>query len=96
MANFQPSMEYDPKNMQFRNLGNSGLRVPILSLGGWLSFGHVVEGDPVADIIKIAFENGINMIDTAESYAGGKSEREIGRVLKKLGYRRTDWIISTK
>lgn len=67
-----------------------------MSLGGWLSFGHVVEGDPVADIIKIAFENGINMIDTAESYAGGKSEREIGRVLKKLGYRRTDWIISTK
>lgn len=50
----------------------------------------------MAEIIKIAFENGINMIDTAEGYAGGKSEREIGRVLKKLGYRRTDWIISTK
>ncbi|KAG9050720.1 hypothetical protein FS837_003058 [Tulasnella sp. UAMH 9824] len=96
MANFQPSVEYDPKNMQFRNLGNSGLRVPVLSLGAWLTFGHVVEGDPVAEIIKIAFENGINMIDTAEGYAGGKSEREIGRVFKKLGYRRTDWIISTK
>lgn len=76
--------------------GNSGLRVPVLSLGAWLTFGHVVEGDPVADIIKLAFENGINMIDTAEGYAQGKSELEIGRVLKKLGYRRTDWIISTK
>ncbi|KIO32216.1 hypothetical protein M407DRAFT_66957, partial [Tulasnella calospora MUT 4182] len=87
---------YDPKNMQFRNLGNSGLRVPVLSLGAWLTFGHVVEGDPVADIIKLAFENGINMIDTAEAYAKGKSELEIGRVIKKLGYRRTDWIITTK
>lgn len=50
----------------------------------------------MAEIIKIAFENGINMIDTAEGYARGKSEQEIGRVFKKLGYRRTDWIISTK
>jgi len=90
------SYEYDPKNMTFRNLGNSGLRVPILSLGGWLTFGHVVNGDPVKEIVKAAFEAGINFIDLAEGYAGGKSEIEIGRVIKELGYRRTDWIISTK
>lgn len=43
-----------------------------------------------------AFENGINMIDTAEGYAKGKSELEIGRVIKELGIRRSDLIISTK
>jgi len=96
MAHFKPSIEYDPKGMPFRNLGSSGLRVPVFSLGGWLTFGHVVHGDPTKEIVKTAFENGINMIDVAEGYAGGKSEVEIGRVIKELGYRRTDWIISTK
>ena len=42
-----PTIEYDPKNMPFRRLGNSGLRVPILSLGGWLTYGGTVNGDPV-------------------------------------------------
>lgn len=96
MAPKTVSYEYDPKNMIFRNLGNSGLRVPVLSIGGWLTFGHVVNGDPVKEIIKAAFEAGVNMIDLAEGYAGGKSEEEIGRVIKELGYRRTDWIITTK
>lgn len=36
------------------------------------------------------------MIDTAEAYAKGKSEREVGRAIKELGYRRSDWIITTK
>ena len=62
----------------------------------------------------MAFENGINMFDTAEAYAGGQSEIEMsvfiptvprtylilmcrrGRVIKELGLRRTDLVISTK
>jgi len=87
---------YDPKNMPFRRLGPSGLRVPVFSLGGWLTLGGTVLGDPVKEIIKVAFENGINMFDTAEGYAAGKSEEEMGRVIKELGLRRTDLIISTK
>ncbi|KAG8962630.1 hypothetical protein FRC03_003944 [Tulasnella sp. 419] len=90
------SHEYDPKNMVFRNLGGSGLRVPVFSLGAWLSFGHNVKGSSVKEIVKTAFEAGINLIDVAESYAGGEAEREIGRAIKELGYRRTDLIISTK
>ncbi|KAG8936782.1 hypothetical protein FRC02_011361 [Tulasnella sp. 418] len=88
--------EYDPKDMQFRNLGPSGLQVPVLSLGFWLTVGKTVKGDLSKEIIKTAFEAGINMFDTAEGYADGESERELGRVLKELGYRRTDLIISTK
>ncbi|KAG2022519.1 hypothetical protein CC2G_000260 [Coprinopsis cinerea AmutBmut pab1-1] len=88
--------EYKAKGMPFRRLGPSGLRVPLFSLGGWLTIGGTVVGDPVKEIFKVAFENGINMFDTAEVYAGGKSEEEMGRVIKELGLRRTDLIISTK
>ncbi|KIP10534.1 hypothetical protein PHLGIDRAFT_85056 [Phlebiopsis gigantea 11061_1 CR5-6] len=89
-------MEFATKGMPFRRLGSSGLRVPLLSLGAWLTLGGSVKGDPVKDIIKVAFENGINMIDTAEAYARGESESHIGRALKELGLRRTDLIVTTK
>lgn len=88
--------EFDPKNMPFRRLGPTGLRVPVFSLGGWLTLGGSVVGDPVKDIIKTAFDAGINMFDTAEAYAAGRSELEMGRVLKELGLRRTDLVITTK
>ncbi|KAJ7048332.1 NADP-dependent oxidoreductase domain-containing protein [Mycena amicta] len=87
---------FDAKDMPFRRLGPTGLRVPLLSLGGWLTLGGSVTGDPVKEIIKTAFESGINMFDTAEAYAKGKSELEMGRVIKELGYRRTDLVITTK
>ncbi|KAJ7667039.1 NADP-dependent oxidoreductase domain-containing protein [Mycena rosella] len=87
---------FDTKGMPFRRLGPSGLRVPLLSLGGWLTLGGSVTGDPVKQIIQTAFENGINMFDTAEAYAKGKSELEMGRVIKELGYKRTDLVITTK
>ncbi|KAL4064125.1 NADP-dependent oxidoreductase domain-containing protein [Scleroderma yunnanense] len=89
-------VEFDPKKMPFRRLGASGLRVPLFSLGGWLTLGGTVVGDPVKEIVKLAFENGINMFDTAEGYGKGRSETEMGRVIKELGYRRDDLIITTK
>ncbi|ELU42512.1 voltage-gated potassium channel beta-2 subunit [Rhizoctonia solani AG-1 IA] len=77
-------------------LGNTGLRVPILSLGGWLSYGGSVNGSQVNDIIKAAFDAGINFFDTAESYGNGSSELEMGRAIKELGLRRSSLVISTK
>ncbi|KAG6807944.1 hypothetical protein H0H92_005935 [Tricholoma furcatifolium] len=88
--------EFDPKDMPFRRLGPSGLRVPVFSLGGWLTLGGSLHGDPVKEIIKTAFDAGINMFDTAEAYAKGQSEIEMGRVIKELGLRRTDLVITTK
>ncbi|KAF8488692.1 NADP-dependent oxidoreductase domain-containing protein [Gautieria morchelliformis] len=88
--------EFDKKDMIFRRLGPSGLRIPVFSLGGWLTLGGTVKGDPVKEIIKTAFDAGINMFDTAEAYAAGQSEIEMGRVVKELGYRRSDLIITTK
>ncbi|CAE6518004.1 unnamed protein product [Rhizoctonia solani] len=88
--------EYDPKNMIFRRLGSTGLRVPIFSLGGWLSYGGSVSGSQVNDIIKAAFDAGINFFDTAESYGDGASEIEMGRAINELGLRRSSLVISTK
>ncbi|QRV74109.1 aldo/keto reductase family protein [Ceratobasidium sp. AG-Ba] len=96
VKNSDVKLEFDPKNMQFRRLGASGLRVPVFSLGGWLTFGGTVKGDPVKEIVKLAFDNGINMIDVAESYSKGESEREIGRVIEELGIRRSDLVLSSK
>lgn len=45
--------------------------------GSGLTFGQTVKGDPVKEIMKLAFENGINMFDTAEAYASGNSEIEM-------------------
>ncbi|KIK62290.1 hypothetical protein GYMLUDRAFT_555546 [Collybiopsis luxurians FD-317 M1] len=90
--------EYNPKNMPFRRLGPSGLRVPLFSLGGWLTFGKHVVGDPSKEIIRTAFENGVNFFDSAESYGNppGKSEEEMGRVIRELSFRRSDLVVSTK
>ncbi|KAI0714796.1 voltage-gated potassium channel beta-2 subunit [Earliella scabrosa] len=90
------SFVYEPKNMPFRRLGPSGLRVPVFSLGAWLTYGETVVGDPVKDIIKTALEHGINMFDTAEGYAQGKAETEMGRVFKELDVKRTDLVVTTK
>ncbi|CAE6417746.1 unnamed protein product [Rhizoctonia solani] len=96
VKNSEVKIEYDPKGMQFRRLGSSGLRVPVFSLGGWLTFGGTVKGDPAKEVVKTAFENGINMIDLAEIYANGESEREMGRVIEELGIRRSDLILTGK
>ncbi|KZV71021.1 Aldo/keto reductase [Peniophora sp. CONT] len=92
----KPKLEYNQKNMVFRRLGFSGLRVPVFSLGGWLTFGATVTGDTVKDIVRTAIENGVCMFDEAENYADGKSELELGRVLKELGVRRADFIVTSK
>ncbi|EJD52565.1 Aldo/keto reductase [Auricularia subglabra TFB-10046 SS5] len=87
---------FDPKNMPFRRLGNSGLRVPLFSFGGWLTIGGTVKGDTVKELLTTCFESGINMFDTAEGYSEGRSEIEIGRVVREMGWKRSDLIITTK
>jgi len=87
---------FEPKSMPYRRLGSSGLRVPIFSYGGWLTVGGTVKGDLVKEILTTCYDNGINMFDTAEGYAEGRSEIEIGRVVKEMGWKRSDLIITTK
>lgn len=82
--------------MEYRFLGNSGLKVSVLSFGGWLTLGNQIDYDKTAECLKAAYENGINFFDTAEQYSNGESERAIGAAIKKFGWKRSSLVISTK
>src|SRR5579864_5360873 len=82
--------------MEYRHLGKSGLKVSEFSFGSWVTFGNQV-GDKVAtECMKIAYEAGVNFFDNAEVYASGKSEIVMGNILKKFGWDRTSYILSSK
>ena len=66
--------------MDYRNLGNSGLKVPTLGLGG-NNFGWYADEKASAAVINHALEIGINFIDTADMYDKGGSEEYVGRAL---------------
>lgn len=78
--------------MQYRILGNSGLRVSEICLGA-MNFGDSTDEKASAAIVDHAREAGINFIDTADAYAGGRSETIVGKLLKKD---RPDWVLATK
>lgn len=50
---------YEPKDMKFRYLGNTGLKVSVFSLGGWLTYGGTQKGSIVKEILQAAWDNGI-------------------------------------
>ncbi|MFQ6099902.1 MAG: aldo/keto reductase family protein [Anaerolineae bacterium] len=81
--------------MKYRRLGNAGLKVSVLGLGGWLSFGNSVkDADLARQIIVTAYENGVNFFDIADVYAGGEAERMMGAVLRE--FPRHTLVISSK
>ncbi|KAK7425604.1 hypothetical protein QQZ08_007927 [Neonectria magnoliae] len=87
---------YDPKGMKFRHLGPTGLKVSVLSLGGWLTYGGTQKGSIVKECLQAAWDHGINTFDTAETYANGESEIEMGQALKELGWPRDEYVLTTK
>ena len=82
--------------MEYRHLGHSGLHVSAISLGAWVTYGSQVGEDVAADCMKVAFDHGVNFFDNAEAYASGRAETVMGNVIRKLGWRRSDLVISTK
>ncbi|KAM9431626.1 voltage-gated potassium channel subunit beta-2-like isoform 1-T1 [Salvelinus alpinus] len=82
--------------MRYRNLGKSGLRVSCLGLGTWVTFGGQITDEMAEEIMTLAYENGINLFDTAEVYAAGKAEVVLGNIIKKKGWRRSTLVITTK
>jgi len=77
-------------------LGPTGLKVSVFSLGGWLTYGGTVKGNPVKDCLEAAWNSGINFFDTAEVYSNGECEIEMGKALKELNWPRDEYVISTK
>jgi len=81
--------------MKYRRLGQAGLMVSELSLGGWTTFGEsLTDRQLTRDIITHAYESGINFFDIADIYAKGVSEEMMGAVLKD--FPRHTLVISSK
>ena len=62
--------------MEYRRLGNAGLKVSALSLGSWVTYGPQVNVDSAAGIIKVAYDGGVNFFDNAEAYAAGSGHEQ--------------------
>ncbi len=82
--------------MIYRHLGKSGIQVSALSIGSWVTF-HTQSGVRDAmELMSAAYDTGVNFFDNAENYAAGQSEAVMGEALKKLGWRRGSYLVTTK
>ena len=80
--------------MEFRYLGNSGLKISEITYGNWLTHGSQVENDVATQCVRAALDEGISTFDTADVYANTKAESVLGEALK--GERRESLEIFTK
>ena len=77
-------------------MGKTGLEISVLSFGSWVTF-HKQINDALSDeLMGIAYDSGVNFFDNAEVYAGGESEKMMGRVLKAKAWDRTSYAVSSK
>ena len=87
------------QSMEYRRCGNSGLKLPALSLGLWHNFGHIDKLENSRNILRLAFDNGITHFDLANNYGPppGSAEENFGRIFKDdfLPYR-DELVISSK
>ncbi|NNF68267.1 MAG: aldo/keto reductase [Acidimicrobiia bacterium] len=82
--------------MQYRRLGNAGIKVSVLSFGSWLTFGSRQAVEQSIECMGAAYEAGVNFFDNAEVYSGGQSETVMGEAIKELGWARHSYLVSTK
>jgi len=85
--------------MLYRRSGNSGVKLPAVSLGLWHNFGFVDDFDNARSIIHKAFDLGITHFDLANNYGppDGSAEENFGKILNlDLKSHRDELIISTK
>ena len=80
--------------MEYRYLGNSGLKVSEITYGNWLTHGSQIENDAATSCVRAALDAGISTFDTADVYANTKAETVLGDALQ--GERRESLEIFTK
>lgn len=86
---------YKEAEMEYRRLGKAGIKLSAVGLGGWTTFGESIQDRALArDIIRAAYEQGINFFDIADAYARGGSEEMMGQVLRE--FPRHTLVISSK
>ena len=97
-------MDYSPNpdrytKMQYRRCGNSGIKLPLISLGLWHNFGQIDDLENCRKILQTAFDNGITHFDLANNYGPppGAAEETFGKIFKDDFKKfRDELIISTK
>ena len=82
--------------MEYRRLGRAGLKVSALSFGSWVTYGNQLDESAALNLMAAARDQGVNFFDNAEVYANGKSELLMGAALKKLGWDRLTYVVTTK
>ena len=82
--------------MKYNRLGRCGLKVGQFSLGAGAFGVGAMDDKAVREMMAVAFDQGINYFDNAESYGDGVAEECMGRVLKTLSWPRVRYIVSTK
>jgi voltage-dependent potassium channel beta subunit len=85
--------------MEYRRLGRSGLRVSVLSFGSWVTFANtdqLATAQQAAECLSAAKDAGVNFFDNAEGYSAGESERVMGAAFRELGWKRHEYVVSTK
>jgi voltage-dependent potassium channel beta subunit len=85
--------------MEYRRLGRSGLKVSVLSFGSWVTFANenqLETAKQAAECLAAAYDAGVNFFDNAEGYGAGESERVMGDAIRELGWKRHEYVVSTK
>ena len=82
--------------MKYRRLGKSGLQVSELSFGAWVTFAQQISEATAEKLMTIAYDSGVNFFDNAEAYASGKAEIVMGKILKRRGWGRDTFLVSSK
>ncbi len=82
--------------MEYRYLGKSGLQVSALSFGTWITFGNQIDDNLAEKLMIKAYDEGINFFDNAEVYANGRSEEVMGKILQKVNWDRSSYLVSSK
>lgn len=83
--------------MQYRRLGNTGMKVSIVSLGAWITYGGSMRDQTlITRITERALEHGINFFDNADIYAHGESERVMAQAYHDIGIKRHRLVLSSK
>ncbi|KAJ3093867.1 hypothetical protein HDU97_008894 [Phlyctochytrium planicorne] len=93
------STNIESPKMEYRFLGRSGLKVPVLSFGAWMlaqAYDTPEKENLAIECIKASYEAGMTFFDNAEIYANGLSETVMGKAFKKHGWDRSTFTVSTK
>ena len=79
--------------MQYRRLGNSGLKVGTIALGGWITFEDLRQSG-VREVVRSLLDQGGNFVDLADIYGRGAAEELVGNMMRE--FQRSDLVVSTK